>query len=197
VADIRDAVLPQDQRLVESLWLEYLTWGNDGLQARYGFRLPVHEAVQHDLATVDKFAPPDGRLLLAFADGSAVGIGCMKRIGAGTVEIKRMFVKPSHRQAGLGRAMLDRLLAAAREAGYSRVRLDIPDFMTAAHGLYRASGFVEIGPHPESEIPDQYKPHWVFMEFAADPGTPVGLSPDTLVVLTPRAITAMCAEGDG
>jgi hypothetical protein len=25
-------------------------------------------------------------------------------------------------------------------------------------------GFVDIGPYPESEIPDQYKPHWVFME---------------------------------
>jgi ribosomal protein S18 acetylase RimI-like enzyme len=75
-----------------------------------------------------------------------------------------MFVKPSHRQAGLGRAVLDRLLGAAREAGYSRVRLDSPDFMTAAHGLYRSSGFVEIGPYPQSEIPDEYKPHWVFME---------------------------------
>ena len=164
MADIQDAVLPRDRPLVESLWLEYLTWGNDGLQARYGFRLPVDEAVQHDLATVDKFAPPDGRLLLAFANGSAVATGCMKRIGAWTVEIKRMFVKPSHRQAGLGRAVLDRLLGAAREAGYSRVRQDSPDFMTAAHGLYRSSGFVEIGPYPQSEIPDEYKPHWVFME---------------------------------
>jgi hypothetical protein len=36
--------------------------------------------------------------------------------------------------------------------------------MTAAHGLYRSSGFVEIEPYPESEIPDERKPHWVFME---------------------------------
>ena len=41
---------------------------------------------------------------------------------------------------------------------------DSPDFMTAAHSLYRASGFKDIGPYPESEIPDEYKPHWIFME---------------------------------
>lgn len=34
----------------------------------------------------------------------------------------------------------------------------------AAHGLYRLNGFVEIGPYAESEIPDEYKPYWVFME---------------------------------
>lgn len=36
--------------------------------------------------------------------------------------------------------------------------------MAVAHGLYRASGFVNIGPYPESEIPDEYRGHWVFME---------------------------------
>jgi hypothetical protein len=36
--------------------------------------------------------------------------------------------------------------------------------MTPAHSLYRASGFKDIGPYPESEIPDEYKPHWIFME---------------------------------
>jgi len=37
------------------LWLEYLTWGNDGLESRYGFRLPVREAVEHDLASTARF----------------------------------------------------------------------------------------------------------------------------------------------
>ena len=146
------------------MWLEYLTWGNDGLESRYGFRLPVREAVEHDLATTAKFQPPDGRLLLAFEGDVAVGTACMRRIGPDTAEIKRMYVQPPHRGAGVGRALLDQLIAAARRAGYERVRLDSPDFMTTAHALYRASGFVDIGPYPESEIPDEYRSHWVFME---------------------------------
>jgi hypothetical protein len=60
--------------------------------------------------------------------------------------------------------MLETLIEAAEAAGYQRIRLDSPDFMTAAHGLYRSGGFVDIDPYPESEIPDQYKPYWVFME---------------------------------
>lgn len=162
--EIREADLHRDLDAVAHLWLEYLTWGNDGLESRYGFRLPVQEAVDHDLATIDKFQPPDGRLLLAFDDEVAVGIACMRRIGPGIAEIKRMYVQPSHRRAGVGRAMLDELIAAARTAGYHRIQLDSPDFMMAAHGLYRSSGFEEIGSYPESEIPDEYKSHWVFME---------------------------------
>jgi len=164
MAEIREADLSRDLEAVELLWLDYLTWGNDGLEARYGFRLPVRETVEHDLASVAKFQPPDGRLVLAFADDVAVGTACMQRIGPDTAEIKRMYVQPSHRRAGVGRGMLDELITAARGAGYERIRLDSPHFMTAAHSLYRASGFVEIGPYAESEIPDRYKSHWIFME---------------------------------
>jgi hypothetical protein len=60
--------------------------------------------------------------------------------------------------------MLDDLIAAASAAGYERIRLDSPDFMTSAHALYRSSGFITIGPYPESEIPDQFRSHLVFME---------------------------------
>ena len=164
MAQIRDANLPEDLEAVVRLWLEYLNWGNDELDSRYGFRLPIQAAVDHDVATIAKFQPPDGRLLLAFESHAAVGTAALRRIGRETAEIKRMYVEPSHRRAGAGRAMLDLLVAAARAAGYERIRLDSPDFMTAAHGLYRSNGFVESRPYVESEIPDEYKPHWVFME---------------------------------
>jgi len=75
-----------------------------------------------------------------------------------------MFVDPAVRRAGAGRAILEYLLAAAAGAGYVRVRLDSPRFMTAAHALYRSAGFVDIGPYAESEIPDAYKPYLIFME---------------------------------
>jgi GNAT superfamily N-acetyltransferase len=138
--------------------------GNDELEARHGFRLPVKEAIEHDVATIGKFQPPDGRLLLAFENNVPIGTGCMRRIGADNCEIKRMWVDPTHRRGGIGRALLDRLIEQARIAGYARMRLDSPDFMTAAHRLYRSSGFMDVKPYPESEIPDEYKSHWVFLE---------------------------------
>ena len=64
--------------------------------------------------------------------------------------------------------MLDALIASAEQAGYERIRLDSPDFMTAAHALYRSEGFTEIEPYAESEIPDEFRSHWVFMEMRLD-----------------------------
>lgn len=164
MSDIRNVDLARDQRAIRDLWLDYLTWGNDEMEARHGFRLPVHEAVERDMANIAKFQPPDGAILLAFVDDSAVGIACLQRIGPTIAEVKRMYVRPSVRRNGLGRALLERLTETARIAGYESLRLDSPDFMSAAHALYRSSGFVDIKPYPESEIPDDYKSYWVFME---------------------------------
>jgi GNAT superfamily N-acetyltransferase len=164
--ELRPADRSRDLGAVERLWLAYLGWGNDELEARYGFRLPVDEAVQRDLSSLAKFQPPDGALLLVLQAGEAVGTASMQRIGPETAEIKRMYVEPARRGGGHGRAMLNELIRLAEGAGYERIRLDSPDFMTAAHGLYRSCGFSDIAPYPESEIPDRYKAHWVFMELA-------------------------------
>ncbi len=171
--EVRDAVLPRDGEAVRRLWLDYLIWGNDEMQARYG----VHphsprEAVEADMASITKFRPPDGRLVLAFRGEQAGGVGCLRRIGDHTAEIKRMYVEPTLRRAGAGRAILEHLIAAAEVAGYTSVRLDSPKFMTAAHALYRSQGFVDIEPYAESEIPDEFKPYLVFMARSIVRSTP-------------------------
>lgn len=153
------------------MWLEYLRWGNDELESRHGFRLPVESIVERDLAGIAKFQPPDGHLLLAFEGDVALGIACLRRIAPGTAEIKRMYVQPSNRRGGVGRALFDQLIGLATIDGYQRILLDSPDFMTAAHGLYRSAGFTDIEPYAESEVPDVYKPHWVFMERRLGPET--------------------------
>jgi GNAT superfamily N-acetyltransferase len=79
-------------------------------------------------------------------------------------EIKRMYVRPQFRGRGIGRALLQRLLVEAKEIGYPAVRLDSARFMQEAHALYRSSGFDEVEPYPESEIPTEFQEHWVFME---------------------------------
>ncbi len=68
------------------------------MEARHGFPLPVQEAVEQDIATISKFQPPSGRLLLAFEGDEAVGTACMHWIALDTCEIKRMWVDPSYRR---------------------------------------------------------------------------------------------------
>jgi GNAT superfamily N-acetyltransferase len=165
IVEIRDAQLPTDIDCIRQLWTAYLTWGNDKMQLLYG----VHphnpeEAVQQDIEMIAKFLPPNGRLILAFIDGNACGIGCLKSINAEIGEIKRMYVDPSFRNIGAGRAILQSLLTAAKETGYTKVRLDSPKFMEAAHSLYRSFGFADIPVYDEVEIPEEFRKFLLFME---------------------------------
>jgi GNAT superfamily N-acetyltransferase len=165
VIEIRDANLPDDIDFIKQLWTDYLIWGNDKMQMLYG----VHphnpaEAVREDIKKIDKFLPPNGRLILAFSNGNACGIGCLKSIDNETGEIKRMYVDASFRQIGAGRAILQGLLNAAKEAGYKKVRLDSPKFMEAAHSLYRSFGFIDIPVYDEVEISEEFRQYLLFME---------------------------------
>lgn len=164
MVDIRQADVDRDREPIEALWSEYLSWANGQLEARCGFRFPIEESLRHDMATLAKFQPPEGQLLLAFEDDAARGTASLRPIAADTAEIKRMYVQPPARGRGIGRALLDRVIEGAEAAGYKRIRLDSARFMREAQVLYRASGFDDIAPYPESEIPDELKAYWVFME---------------------------------
>jgi ribosomal protein S18 acetylase RimI-like enzyme len=94
------------------------------------------------------YSPPTGCLLIARQGHVAVGVAGLKPHGPGIAEIKRLYVVPEARGAGLGRALAERVLAEARSKGYERVRLDTHrPSMAEAIALYRRLGFIEIAPY--------------------------------------------------
>ena len=66
--------------------------------------------------------------------------------------MKRLFVRPSARGAGVGRLLAGGVIRAARRCGYRRLVLDTLPVMHAAHALYERMGFVPIAPYYESPI---------------------------------------------
>ncbi len=115
------------------------------------------------------YAPPDGRLFLAVLDDAPAGTqgspsstsstsphvaGCiaLRKIDAETCEMKRLYVRPQFRGHGAGRALADAVIAAAREIGYRRMRLDTLPQMTEAQALYRGLGFREIPPYRHNPV---------------------------------------------
>jgi len=154
----------QHFREVEELFWEYLEWANGQLDQHYGFTADIESMQAEAMQKIDQLSPPHGCILLAEADGKIAGIGCLKNLGPTGVEIKRMYVRTDFRRNGLGRALLEGLLAEARSIGYETIRLDSTRFMTAAHSLYRSNGFTDIDAYTESEIPPEYQQYWLFME---------------------------------
>ena len=95
-------------------------------------------------------ALPDGydALLIASLGNEPAGCIGVRRLADGVCEMKRLFVRPSARGAGVGRALAVASIEHARALGYERMRLDnLPSHMAAAYELYQSLGFVEIDPY--------------------------------------------------
>ena len=153
---------------IRELFWEYLQWANARVIEEFKVSFDIATMLEDDMKDLDKFMPPKGRVLLGYIGKDLAGIACLKELTPGIGEVKRMYVRPSHRRAGLGRTLLNQLLQDAQQIGYQLVRLDSAGFMKEAHQLYRSMGFQEITAYEGSEIPKEFQVHWVFMEIALE-----------------------------
>jgi ribosomal protein S18 acetylase RimI-like enzyme len=93
------------------------------------------------------YGPPSGCMLLASRNDEWIGCCALRRFSDETCEMKRLYIKPIARGAGLGRQLIERLLIAARATGYRRMVLDTLEDMIAARTLYRSLGFRQSEPY--------------------------------------------------
>jgi putative acetyltransferase len=80
--------------------------------------------------------------------GELLGVAALKRLDAGHVEVKSMHTAAAARGRGIGRAMIDHLLALARDRGFRRVSLETGSMaaFAPARSLYAGAGFAPCGP---------------------------------------------------
>jgi len=117
----------------------------DALNAELLSRYPEVPTEHFRLDPTD-VAEGRGAFLVAFSNRVPVGCGALRRIDAGTGELKRMFVDPGARGLGVARALLAGLEAEALRLGFDRLVLEVGERQPEAVALYADAGFVRISP---------------------------------------------------
>ncbi|HEY2284159.1 MAG TPA: GNAT family N-acetyltransferase [Streptosporangiaceae bacterium] len=115
----------------------------------------------------DRLLDPAVTFFSCRRDGELLGVGALKRLDGQHAEIKSMHTAAAARGRGVGRAMVEHLIGAARERGCRRVSLETGSMagFAPARALYASAGFSPCAPFGD------YGPsrNSIFMTMALDP----------------------------
>ncbi len=129
----------KDFEVAKKLLVEYV----DSL----GFDLSFQDFEQELAELSSHFVTPEACLLLAIYESQTVGCVAIKSFDNGICEMKRLYVKPSFRGLGIGRALAETIIKQAQKVGYDCMRLDMVLPRDPARSLYLSLGFTDIEPY--------------------------------------------------
>jgi ribosomal protein S18 acetylase RimI-like enzyme len=110
--------------------------------AEHGLDARFEAGVARGLAdAVDRGWPERGRLWAVERHGRLAGSLALTEEGDGEGKVRWFLLERELRGRGLGRTMLEQLLAEAEASGLTRLRLETFSALRAAGRLYRSLGF--------------------------------------------------------
>jgi GNAT superfamily N-acetyltransferase len=117
--------------------------------ADYERSLDSVQATEADLAATLFGEAPAAYCHVADLDGEVVGfalwfLNFSTWVGTHGIYLEDLYVRPSARGTGLGRALLAGLVEIARERGYGRVEWSVLNWNVDAQGFYRSIGAVPM-----------------------------------------------------
>ncbi|WP_155314880.1 GNAT family N-acetyltransferase [Desulfosarcina alkanivorans] len=80
-------------------------------------------------------------VLICYINDTPVSSGCFKKVDEDTIEIKRMYVDPSHRRKGISSKLLSELESWAKELNFAISLLETGKGQPEAIGLYTKAGY--------------------------------------------------------
>jgi GNAT superfamily N-acetyltransferase len=133
VIELREAGSAVELQQLRGLFREYQRWVDEPC---------CFAGFEKELAGLPgDYAPPQGRLWLAFVDGAPAGCVALRPLDQGRCEMKRLYVRPAFRGLGLGKRLAQAVIEAARAGGCRTLLLDTLPKMRSAIALYAALGF--------------------------------------------------------
>ena len=116
----------------------------------FSIYLELQHFSEEEAKPAAKYAMPDGRLYIAVSDESVAGCVALRRLDANSGEVKRLYVRPLYRGMGIASALLERIIADARSAGYGYLYLDTLPELKEAVKLYEKFGFEYVSAYNDS-----------------------------------------------
>jgi GNAT superfamily N-acetyltransferase len=153
-----------DYRPLRELLEEYHEWMAKKAH-RAGESSDADTSVAGDLRDVKGRSETPCSAWLAVHGTDSAGCALLYGVADDMAELKRLYVRPSHRNHGIGRALTKTTIEAATECGYTTLALTTPPWSHAAHALYDALGFERTEPYPETRLPKQYHDDAIFMQY--------------------------------
>jgi putative acetyltransferase len=119
-----------------------------GVLHEYGLP-PDPDGLDADLAEPETSYHRAGGSFDVLTDSSGVVVGTVGLfpLGGARCELRKMYLAARCRGRGLGKRLLRRALARARELGFTRIELETASILEAAARLYESFGFVPCAPH--------------------------------------------------
>ena len=102
----------------------------------------------------EKYGLPDGRFYIAYLEGKAAACIALRKMNDAECELKRLYVKAEFRGQGIATALLELVIADARDIGYRFMLLDTLPALKEALKLYEKKGFYRIGPYNDNPVED-------------------------------------------
>lgn len=130
---------------VRSLLAIHLRFSHTSTPREYSFALDVEQLVD---PSVTFFSARDA--------GRLVGVAALKRLDASDAELKSMHTVEAERGRGVGRALVDHIVAFATSQGYQRLYLETgsTDEFVSARALYDKAGFSSCAPFGDYRASD-------------------------------------------
>ncbi|MFC7443215.1 GNAT family N-acetyltransferase [Laceyella putida] len=122
-------------------------------KAHWGYDKAFMRRVAEELTVLEEMVNRD-EVMVAEREGRLLGFYAIK--GQPPVgELNALFVDPAAMGQKVGRTLMEHALRAAREKGFSCLRIDSDPF---AEGFYKKMGAVKIGEVPSGSIPGRFLP---------------------------------------